>query len=208
MTSRRYKRRGAQAVHSDATSSRSPLVRCFARAVAVLALVLFPALAESQQDPAAAGRLARAKAALAPIASIVGRWEGDADVTIGPGATRRIRQSEEIVAGAGGGVIFIRGSGRSTDASDSGAIVFEAAAALWTDPVSGSVRMRTFRDGAVLDPSVEIRPDSLTWAFDVPGGRVRYVIALATDTWHEVGHFLREGQPPVQIIDMRLRRIP
>jgi hypothetical protein len=174
----------------------------------VFAVVLLPALGQSQQDPGAAERLARAMAALAPIASIVGRWEGDADVMVGPGSTRRIQQSEDIVSGAGGSVIFIRGTGRSTEANDAGAIVFEAAATLWIDPASGDVRMRTFRDGAVLEPSLEIRPDSLTWTFDVPGGRVRYVIALTADTWHEVGHFLREGQPSIQIIEMRLRRMP
>jgi hypothetical protein len=53
---------------------------------------------------------------------------------------------------------------------------------------------------------VQVRPDTLEWELAVPGGRVRYVIAFAGTVWHEVGHFLRDGAPPVQIIEMRLRR--
>jgi hypothetical protein len=54
---------------------------------------------------------------------------------------------------------------------------------------------------------VEIRPDTMVWGFAVPGGRVRYVIALTDQTWHETGEFIRDGAPPVRTIEMRLRRI-
>jgi hypothetical protein len=47
----------------------------------------------------------------------------------------------------------------------------------------------------------------MVWSFAVPGGRVRYVIALTDQTWHETGEFIREGAAPVRTIEMRLRRI-
>lgn len=180
------------------------------RATTVLAVLLALALPSPRvaaaQDPGAAARVARAKAKLAPIARILGQWEGEATVTMGPGGPIRVAQSEDIVAGAGGSVIFIRGTGRSTDAADRGSIVFEAAALMWYDGEADRVRMVTHRDGRSVEPTVEIRPDTIVWSFPVPGGTVRYTIALTADTWHEVGHFLREGAAPVSIIEMRLRR--
>lgn len=158
------------------------------------------------QDPQAAARITRAQGVLAPIASIVGRWEGDAEVSMGPRETRRIRQLEDIGWGASKTVIVIRGTGLSTDSATRGDTVFEAAAVLWVDEETGAPRMRTHRDGRSVDADIEIRPDTVIWGFAVPGGRVRYTIALTHDSWHETGDFLRPGAPPIRTIDMRLRR--
>jgi hypothetical protein len=172
----------------------------------LLATAMLAPRSGASQDPNAAARVARAQAKLAPIGRMLGQWEGEAMVTSGPGGPMRVAQSEDIVAGAGGSVLFIRGTGRSTDAADRGRIVFEAAALVWYDAEADKVRMVTHRDGRSVEPTVEIRPDTIVWSFPVPGGSVRYTIALTADTWHEVGHFLREGAAPVGIIEMRLRR--
>jgi len=172
------------------------------RRVAHILLALAP-LRAAAQDPRAAADIARAREAMRPIAAIVGQWEGEATVRMGPGEPTRILQSEEIVWGASGTVVIIRGTGRDPATR---AIVFEAAATLWFDIESGHVRMRTHRDGRTVEPEVEIRADTLVWGFPVPGGRIRYTIALTPDTWHEVGDYTAEGRPAMRTIEMRLRR--
>ena len=115
-----------------------------------------------------------------------------------------VRQHEDIVWGAAGTVIMIRGTGRDPKTD---AIVFEAAGTLWFDLDTERVQFRTHRDGRSVAADVEIKPDTMVWGFAVPGGRVRYVIALTDHTWHETGEFIRDGAPPVRTIEMRLKRI-
>lgn len=156
------------------------------------------------QDPRAAADIARAKAALAAVAGLVGQWEGEAEARMGPGAPIRVRQSEDITWGASETAMIIRGTGRDPATN---AINFEAVGVLWFDAEQGKLRMRTFRDGRSVEPELEIRRDTLVWGFSVPGGRVRYTIAWTAETWHEVGDFVREGAPPFRTIEMRLRRV-
>lgn len=172
-------------------------------AIALLSSIGAVPNAVSAQAPNPAALAERSRSALAPIAKMVGKWEGEASVVEGPGEPIRVLQSEDIVSGASGTVIIIRGTGRDPRTR---AINFEAAATLWFDPDANRLRMRTHRDGRSIEPDVEVKPDTVVWGFAVPGGRVRYVIALTDSTWHEVGTFERTGAAPVQTIDMRLRR--
>ncbi len=124
---------------------------------------------------------------------------------MGPGESMRVRQFEDIVWGAAATVIMIRGTGRDPKTD---AIVFEAAGTLWFDLETERLQFRTHRDGRSVAADVEIKPDTMVWGFVVPGGRVRYTIALTDETWHETGDFVREGVSPVRTIEMRLRRSP
>lgn len=170
--------------------------------VAVLALLcIAPTLDAQAPDPAALAR--RSREALAPIQRIVGQWEGQARAWEGPGEPIVVRQHEDVVFGAQGTVIQIRGTGR--DPGD-GRVIFAAAATLWFDLQENRVRMRTHRDGNSVEAEVEIRPDTLVWGFPAAGGRVRYVIALTDSTWHEVGTFTREGMGSARTLEMHLRR--
>lgn len=163
---------------------------------------LVPALVAAQARDGGA-MAARSREALAPLARMVGQWDGEALVSEGPGEPIRVLQSEDIVWGASGTMLFIRGTGRDPRTRT---INFEAAASVWFDPELGRVRMRTHRDGRSVEPELAIKPDTLVWGFPVPGGTVRYVIALTDSTWHEEGFFERAGAPPFKMIDMRLRK--
>jgi hypothetical protein len=166
-------------------------------------LILLVAAPLAAQDPRAAADVARAREALRPIAGLVGTWEGEASVRMGPGEPMKVLQHEDIVWGASQTVIMIRGTGRDPVTK---AIVFEAAATVWFDSEVGRVRMRTHRDGRGVEPDLEIKQDTIVWSFPVQGGRIRYVIALSTDGWHETGDYVADGRPPYRTIDMRLRR--
>ncbi|HEX6313863.1 MAG TPA: hypothetical protein VFZ73_03355 [Gemmatimonadaceae bacterium] len=177
------------------------------RGIALGILFLGPIAAEAQ-GRGAPPEAARARAALAPLAALVGEWEGEARVMTGPGETINVRQFEYVTFGAGSTVLMIRGIGREPEPPGKGEIVYEAAAMLWFDGESGKLRMRAHRaEGIAVEPDIELRPDTLIWGFPVPGGRIRYTIAYTNTSWHEVGHFLREGSPPIPTVDMRLRRV-
>ena len=176
------------------------------RCLLLLTLMAVPAISPAQARPDD-GLAGRARAALAPLAGLVGKWEGDARIVTGPGGQQVVRQYEDVVFGAGSTVVMIRGTGRATEAAERGTILFEAAAMLWFDPDSNRIRVRAHRaEGTSVETQADSKTDTLIWGFGMPGGRVRYTIAFTKDEWHEVGHFLREGAPPVQVIEMRLKR--
>lgn len=175
-------------------------------ALALVAAFFATAPMALAQDPGAAQRVARLRALMAPVTPLAGQWAGDARIVTGPGAALVVRQHEDVVLGAGGTVLLIRGTGRATEPSARDSVVFEAAGILWADGQAGKLRMRAYRDGNEIEADLAVRADTLEWGFAVPGGRVRYVIAFGNDTWHEVGHFLRDGAPPYQVIEMRLQR--
>lgn len=171
----------------------------------LFAVLLSPLALNAQQDPGAAARIARARATLAPLAPLVGEWQGDAQAMVGRGTTRTFSQHEDVTWGSMGTLMVIRGTGRSLEPATRDSIEFEAVAIVYVDP-EGRVQIRAHRDGNSIDPEVEIRPDTLVWGFAVPGGRVRYTIAFGGDVWHEIGEFVRDGAPPVKTMEMRLRR--
>jgi hypothetical protein len=180
------------------------------RTLALLGLLVTSSTLAHGQDPRAAAQtaaaIARARTALAPLMPLVGEWEGEATAMTGPGRTLRIRQHEDVGVGASGTVLIIRGTGRGTEGESAGQVIFEAAAIIWFDAAAGRLRMQTHRDGQSVEPTLELRPDTLVWGFDVPGGRIRYTIAFDKERWHEVGEFIRPGAEPVRTIDLRLAR--
>jgi hypothetical protein len=166
--------------------------------------VLTPIAVLRAQHTAGDGEVPKGRVMLAPLQALVGRWEGEASVVAGRSGAVRVRQSEDVVWGAGQTVLMIRGTGR---AKDSDHILFEAAAILWYDPDADRLRMRAHRaEGVSVDADVELKKDTLVWGFPANGGRVRYTLAFDADEWHETGQFLRPDGAPVPILEMRLRR--
>ncbi len=160
-------------------------------------------MASSAQDPRAAADIAKAKDALKAVSRMAGQWAGEAEVRMGPGPALKVAQTEDITWGASGTVLIIKGTGRDPSTK---AVNFEAVGTIWFDAELNKLRMRTFNNGRSVEPELDIKGDTIVWGFPVPGGRVRYTIALTQDTWHEVGHYLADGRPPMPTIDMRLRR--
>lgn len=152
---------------------------------------------------------AKAKAALAPLAKLVGQWEGEARVTLVPGApAQTARQRYDITTESGGTVMRVKGVGRSTDGTVKGNSVFEANATVWYDQQQDRLRMMARQaQGDSVEASIEVRRDTLIWALPVQGGRIRFTIAYSNTDWHEVGHFIRDGAPPFQAVEMRLKKI-
>ena len=103
---------------------------------------------------------------------------------------------------------MVRGQGRSLEPSNKDEIMFEAAATIWYDDATGKLKMRAHRaEGVSVEPDMELKPDTLIWGFAVPGGRIRFTMAYGNGEWHEIGHFLRDGAPPMTTIEMRLKKL-
>lgn len=147
----------------------------------------------------------RERAAIAPLAKLAGTWEGEASAMVGAGEMHAALQREEVALGAGGTVLIIRGTGRL---KEDNRVVHDAAAMIWFDASANRMRMRAHRmEGISVEPDIEVRPDTIVWGFAMNGGRVRYTLSFSDTDWHEVGHFLRDGMPPVLIMEMRLKKL-
>lgn len=169
-------------------------------------LLALPSIALAQGS---APNSTKAKAALAPLAKLVGQWEGEARVTLVPGApAQTARQRYDVTTESGGTVMRVRGVGRSTDGTVKGSSVFEANATVWYDQQQNRLRMMARQaQGDSVEASIEVRPDTLIWGIPVQGGRVRFTIAYSGTDWHEVGHFIRDGAPPFQAVESRLKKV-
>lgn len=154
------------------------------------------------------GDAAKARAALAPFAKLVGTWEGDARVTLVPGQPAQVvRQREEITLTNGGTVLKVHGVGRATDGEKKGTIVFEANATAWFDAQQNKLRMvAKTATGDSTEASLEFRPDTLIWGFPIQGGRVRFTIHYTDTDWHEVGHWIAPNGAAIPTLDMRLKK--
>ena len=153
--------------------------------------------------------LAKARAALAPFQKLVGVWEGDARVTLIPGApVQVVRQREEIALGAGGTTMTVNMVARAQDGPQKGNVVFQASGTIWYDDQAGKLRMKARQAaGDSVEATIEVRPDTLIWALPIQAGRIRFTIAHSATDWHEVAHFIRDGAPPFQAMEMRLKKI-
>ena len=167
-------------------------------------LIALPAMGSGQGR----GDAAKAKAALAPFAKLVGTWEGDARVTLVPGQPAQIvRQHEEITLTNDGTVLKVHGVGRATEGPKKGEVVFEANATAWFDAQQNKLRMvaRT-ATGDSTEASLEFRPDTLIWGFPFQGGRIRFTIHYTATDWHEVAHYITPNGQAIPTVDMRLKK--
>ena len=155
------------------------------------------------------GNGARARAALAPFQKLVGVWEGDARITLVPGAPAQIvRQREEFALGPGGTTMTVQMLARGTDGPQKGNVVFQASGTVFYDDQAQKLRMRAKQAGGdSVEATIEVRPDTLIWALPMQGGSIRFTIAHSATEWHEVAHFIRDGAPPLQAMEMRLKKL-
>ena len=164
---------------------------------------LLPVVASGQSSSA------KAKAALAPFQRLVGVWEGDARVTLLPGAPAQIvRQREEFALGAGGTTMTVQMEARAQDGPQKGNVVFQASGTVFYDEQQNKLRMKARQAaGDSVEATIETRPDTLIWALPMQGGRIRFTIAYSATDWHEVAHFIRDGVPPFQAMEMHLKKV-
>ena len=141
---------------------------------------------------------------------IVGQWQGEGWIMLGPGQRYAFRQTENVQRKVGGTVLLIEGLGKSMDSSNAGAVVHNAFAVVSYDKEAKVFRWRAFRaDGSSVDTEAKVSENMLVWGFRDPrGGNVRFTIKLnEKGQWFEVGEMSRDGQTWLKFFEMTLNRV-
>ena len=167
--------------------------------LAVSALTLTPAVA-GQQDPAGSQGQ---RDAMARLASMDGEWRGTA-VLNGPGGGMTLTQTERVGAHLGGSIRVVEGRGYAAD----GSTQFNAFAIIGWNEGTQAYPFRAYAQGYHGDYPFEATEDGFRWQTPAgPGATIQYVATIKDGRWHEVGHYVREGQTPLPYIEMDLRRV-
>lgn len=170
-----------------------------------MALYLLTALAA---PIGAQANSAKAKAALAPLQKLVGQWDGEARVSLIPGATPQVvRQHYDVTAGPGGTTLNLKGIGRATTPAGKDSVVFQASATLFYDDAVGKLRVHAkLAQGDSVLADAEQRPDTLIWGFPLQAARIRFTIAYSNTDWHEVGQLITAQGQAIPTVDMKLKK--
>jgi hypothetical protein len=147
---------------------------------------------------------------------MLGDWEGDGWIVMGPGERRTFHQTETIRTAAGGTVLIIDGLGKGTDPGREGAVVHQAFAIVSYDSATAAFKWRAFiASGQETVATPEIADHRLVWGMDVGpaahASHIRFTIQITPEgTWHEVGDFLPPGAASdaagTRFFEMTLRR--
>jgi hypothetical protein len=124
------------------------------------------------------------------LAFLVGEWEGEAWMQMGPDRRETVRQHERVEWKAGGEVLLIQGQGRQGER-----LVHDALAAIAWDPRQASYVMWTYRaGGGPSTPSIEVAEGRVVWGFDAGGAKIRFTIRLDEQgRWSETGDRSTDG---------------
>lgn len=165
------------------------------------AVILIGAPVAAQVPAQPAGSAAQ-REAVGALDFLDGEWRGQA-VVHGQGGAETLTQTERVGSLLGGSIKVIEGRGYAAD----GSTVFNAMAVLSWDEREGRYRFRSWANGYSGDYRFERTEDGFRWETPAgPNARIEYVATVRDGTWHEVGTYIAEGQPPRPMIDMRLTR--
>lgn len=171
--------------------------------LALTAVLLAAPVAVHAQTPASSNGSEAQRAAMDRLAFMDGEWRGEATIH-GPGGTMTLTQTERVGSMLGGSIKVIEGRGYAAD----GSTQFNAMATVSWDVRAGRYGFRSYAQGFSGDYAFEVTDDGFRWETPAgPNAKIQYVAVVRDGTWHEVGTFVAEGQPPRQMIEMRLTRI-
>ncbi len=168
----------------------SGATRCLTMIVLASSFVASSIGHAQSSNAAEAGEVAQAQKAMERVAYLVGEWEGEGWIIRGPGPRTTFRQKEFIAPAANRTAVTLRGEGSVFDsASGRWRVVFEAGGLLTYDAAEKRYKMLNVGgNGRALALEPEIRENGMTWGFDMPGSRIRYVISHPPDgTFTEIG---------------------
>lgn len=174
----------------------------FITPVAALILACSPAAFAVAQEQNPAGTQAQ-RDAMARLSFMDGEWRGTAVIN-GPAGRMSLTQTERVGTHLGGSIRVVEGRGYTAD----GSTQFNAMAVIAWDQRAGAYTFRSYAQGYQGDYPFEATPTGFRWQTPAgPGATIQYEATITAERWHEVGHYVREGQPPVPYIELDLRRV-
>ena len=163
--------------------------------------LLFPLTAHAQDF--AETTAAKQKEMLAKLSKMDGMWRGSA-WHLGPdGARHEITQTERVGPLLDGTIKLIEGRGYDTN----GKTQFNALAVLTWDNQKKNFVMRSYTKGRMGDFDFKLTDDGFRWEIIAGPATIRYTATLGENSWKEVGERVIQGQKPMKIFEMNLKRI-
>lgn len=192
----------------SATVVAPPTVPAPPTVVALLAGLL---LATAVTVPAPAGEAAGSDPgmeAMQALEPLVGHWEGEGWMRMGPGEPNRFHSEETVESRLDGRVLIVEGLHRSGGEGDEeGRVVHHALAVISHDPESGGYRFRShLADGRGGDFDARMEDGAFVWGTATPRGHIRYTIRIDGDRWEEVGERSPDGETWQEFFGMSLTR--
>lgn len=157
----------------------------------------------AQQPPDTAALLARQREAIKALAHLDGTWRGSAKIYAPGGAVKELTQTERVGSMLEGGIKVIEGRGYGAD----GRIEFNAFAVVRFDVPTGRYRMNSHAQGYGGDFEFEARPDGFVWRMAFGPVTIRHTAVVKDGRWDELSERLMDGQPPVKMVEMSLKRV-
>lgn len=178
------------------------------RLIALAAACLFaiPAIAQPPQP----GPNADCQSAIKKLGYLVGEWEGDAEMNLGPGRTEKVRQHEKVELRLQGTILVIEGTGRGKLPNGTEGIVFNALATVTFDPKDKKYGLRAHRmEGMKVDCDLNITDNGFIWGFKEParGTRIRYTMTHLDGVWKEIGEYSLDEKTYTKFFEMNLKKI-
>jgi hypothetical protein len=174
------------------------------RVTMVVALMLLAA------GPAAAqGDLESALQHMDELSFLVGEWQGEGWMAMGPEQVGRFRGRETVTPRLDGLVLDIEGVHESLDPEREGEIVHHALARVSWDPEAQDYRFRThLSSGRSGDFRGRVVDGAFVWEMEMPGRSVRYTIRLDdSGRWFEIGETSSDGSEWRKFFEMTLTRV-
>lgn len=149
-----------------------------------------------------------AQDAMQKLSFMVGTWEGEGWMMLGPGNRQTSHVTETAELKLEGTLLVLEGLGKSQD-SEEERIVHHALGIISYDAATERYLMRAYRAGGqFIDADLTVGDQSLIWGFTDPkAGEIRYTFSLTeSGQWHEVGEISRDGENWFQFFEMTLDR--
>ncbi|AGC45342.1 hypothetical protein MYSTI_04041 [Myxococcus stipitatus DSM 14675] len=184
-------------------------------AVLVLALttsVLAAEPAPPRRPASPAEAAARHREKLSPLRVLVGEWQGEGWIDMGPqaGGRKTFQLKESVQSRLDGTVLIVEGLGTSRAGPEATEVpVHQALGVFSWDDAEGRVRFSAYRiGGGVVDTEMKLLGDGVfQWGFDMPHGRIRFTLNVRDNVWVEKGELSRDGGKTFSLfLDMTVRR--
>jgi hypothetical protein len=169
-------------------------------AFSLLAVIATPLSAQRGPDPAA--MMSAEREAMKAFDWTQGEWRGEAVSQTATGE-HRVNHTERSGPLLDGTVRLIEGHSYRPDGSTG----FNALAMLSFDPVTKKYRMTSHAEGRFGNFEIVPTADGYTWSIPAGPMTIRYTAHYKDGVWTETGQREMQGQPPVPMFRMVMKRV-
>jgi hypothetical protein len=161
-------------------------------------------LAAAAQPPDPQALLAAQKEAMKAFSTMNGVWRGPAWTIVPGGKKLELTQTERAGPMLGGTLKVVEGRGYLPD----GSVGFNAFGVISYDVAAKKYTMRSWAQGRTGEFTITPTAEGFHWELPAgPGAVIRYTATVKGDSFREVGERIVEGQPPMRIFEMDLKRV-